>query len=123
MAKLLVSERLEEKPWQDCKGFVLKSDPGLLQAFGGPGAGFGSAEAPGNLKNYRDRLTPLKSSFKGTVLHAVRYRACRGCYRTRGCAKAEPARSVWLKDPRGIGAARHGRPTWRVYKPYKSTVN
>ena len=33
--------------------------------------------------------------------NGVRYRAYRGCYRTRGCAEAEPARSVWLLDPRG----------------------
>ena len=32
-----------------------------------------------------------------------------GCYRLRGCAEAGPARSVCLKDSRGIGAAHHRR--------------
>ena len=41
--------------------------------------------------------------------NGVRYQAYCGCYRTRGCAEAEPARSVWLKDVRDIGTAHHRR--------------
>ena len=48
-----------------------------------------------------------KRSSAGFIENGVRYRTYHGCYRTRGCAEADPGISACAIEVRGISAAHH----------------